>query len=402
MKRTDIKNDAIYEFKQKVHNTNLVHVTEISKQIVTFRYIISLDPFEYDYGDKSIAIRYFSEQCLRELDINNLPEDFVLNVPTNKKNKHNLVSVLNKEKIEKAIMRFKTFEPEEGYYIAFSGGKDSIVIKQLAIEAGVKFDAHYNNTTVDPPELIYYMREHHKDLIWEKPEKTMWELIVDKGTPPTRIMRYCCDVLKEGGGLGRFVVTGVRWAESTRRARTRNLVETNFGSTQKGIVLKLNNDNEEARRMVEHCPIKSRHILNPIIDWTDEEVWGFIEDRKLPYCELYDKGRHRIGCIGCPMAGWKNAEKDFENYPKYKQTYIRTFDRMIAKRLEDGKPCNWDNGEDVLNWYLEKPVDKVNIKQKIQIYCANEECLYNKGLGGCSSSTLVLDDTGKCIPQNTL
>ena len=60
-----------------------------------------------------------------------------------------------KNKIEVAIDRIKHFEPSEGYYLAFSGGKDSIVCKELLNMAGVKYDAHYNHTTVDPPELIY-------------------------------------------------------------------------------------------------------------------------------------------------------------------------------------------------------------------------------------------------------
>ena len=139
-----------------------------------------------------------------------------------------------KNKIEVAIDRIKYFEPPEGYYLAFSGGKDSIVCKELLNMAGVKYDAHYNNTTVDPPELIYYMREHHKDIIVENPKMTMWELIPKKKMPPTRQVRYCCEVLKEGGGEGRFVVTGVRWAESGRRKNSRQAVEfDSYGSQSK-------------------------------------------------------------------------------------------------------------------------------------------------------------------------
>ena len=64
------------------------------------------------------------------------------------------LNIAGKSKIEVAIERFRTFEPNEGYYIAFSGGKDSVVIKALADMAGVKYDAHYNVTSVDPPELV--------------------------------------------------------------------------------------------------------------------------------------------------------------------------------------------------------------------------------------------------------
>ncbi len=102
-----------------------------------------------------------------------------------------------------AIERIKIFEPQEGYYLAFSGGKDSVVIKALADMAKVKYDAHYNVTSVDPPELIYFIKEKHKDVIFEKPrykdgrQITMWNLIPLKKMPPTRIVRYCCEYLKE-------------------------------------------------------------------------------------------------------------------------------------------------------------------------------------------------------------
>lgn len=111
-----------------------------------------------------------------------------------------------KDKVDKAIMRLQSYEPPEGYYLCFSGGKDSVVIKALADMAGVKYDAHYSITTVDPPELIYFIREHHKDVEFEYPRDndgnriTMWNLIPRKQMPPTRLARYCCQYLKENGG----------------------------------------------------------------------------------------------------------------------------------------------------------------------------------------------------------
>ena len=133
------------------------------------------------------------------------------------------LNVYGKTKLEVAIQRLKTFEPSEGYYLAFSGGKDSAVIKALADMAGVKYDAHYNVTSVDPPELVRFIKEKYPDVIWEYPRHkdgtraTMWNLIPKKKMPPTRLVRYCCQVLKESGGDGRFTITGVRWAESSNR-----------------------------------------------------------------------------------------------------------------------------------------------------------------------------------------
>lgn len=120
------------------------------------------------------------------------------------------------DKVQTAIKRLQTFEPLGGYYLAFSGGKDSVVVKALADMSKVKYDAHYNVTGIDPPELVRFMKKMHPDVIWEYPvysdgtRVTMWNLIPKKKMPPTRIARYCCQFLKEDGGEGRFTVTGVR------------------------------------------------------------------------------------------------------------------------------------------------------------------------------------------------
>lgn len=262
-----------------------------------------------------------------------------------------------KNKIEVAIDRIKTFEPEKGYYLAFSGGKDSECIKELAKMAGVKFDSHYSHTTVDPPELIYHIRDNHKDVIIDYPDTTMWKLIVKKRMPPTRLVRYCCDVLKEGGGEGRFVITGVRWAESTRRKNSRHMIEfDSYGSQSKSAIKNRKiftmSDNDEKRRMIENCKIKGKHILNPIIDWSDKDVWDFIKLRNINYCKLYDQGYTRLGCVGCPMSGKKGMIKDFERYPRYKQNYIKAFDRMLIERKKKGLETAWKNGEEVFEWWI--------------------------------------------------
>ena len=261
------------------------------------------------------------------------------------------------DKIQVAIERLQTFEPPEGYYLAFSGGKDSIVCKELLNMAGVKYESYYNNTTVDPPELIYYIREHHNDTIINKPPMTMWELIPKKSMPPTRIVRYCCDVLKEGGGKGRFVVTGVRWAESARRKNSRQVVEFDaYGSQAKKAIenrkIFLMSDNDDKRRMLETCVIKGKHVLNPIVDWTCKEVWDFIKLRNLPYCELYDQGYERLGCVGCPMSGKKGMLKDFKRWPKYYDSYIRAFERMLIEREKKGLETQWKSGQEVMNWWI--------------------------------------------------
>lgn len=161
------------------------------------------------------------------------------------------LNLYGQTKLEVSIERLKDFEPKEGYFVAFSGGKDSIVIKKLCDIAGVKYDAHYSVTSVDPPELVTFIKKYHPDVIFDYPTDknggrvTMWNLIPRKKMPPTRIVRYCCAELKEIQGEGRFVVTGVRWAESANRKNNQGTItiynppkelteNPNFRSTNKG------------------------------------------------------------------------------------------------------------------------------------------------------------------------
>ena len=145
------------------------------------------------------------------------------------------INILGKDKVEIAIDRIRAYEPEEGYYLCFSGGKDSVTIKALADMAGVKYDAHYSVTSVDPPELVRFIKNKYADVEFDYPRNkdgeriSMWTLIPQRRMPPTRIVRYCCQELKERGGEGRFVITGVRWAESSRRKNSRHLAEVHGG-----------------------------------------------------------------------------------------------------------------------------------------------------------------------------
>ena len=182
----------------------------------------------------------------------------------------------------------------------------------------------------------------------------MWSLIPQKLMPPTRLVRYCCSVLKEQGGAGRFISTGVRWDESTSRKANRGIYEKIASEKTQRIIL--NNDNDDRRMLFENCRLKAKRVVNPIIDWTDDDVWGFIQDAKIPLNPLYSEGFCRVGCVGCPMAG-KKREKEFARWPKYKDMYISAFDRMLEERkrrgkMRDSSPMG-NTGLDVFNWWME-------------------------------------------------
>lgn len=292
-------------------------------------------------------------------------------------------------KVKKSIERLKAFEPPEGYYLAFSGGKDSVVCKALLDAAGVKYDATYRVTSVDPPELVRFIKEKHPDVRREVPRYSdkckneklcgkpinMWNLISEKQKyPPTRWKRFCCEYLKEGGGYGRVTVTGVRWAESKTREENQGMAVIHKMPSKdelaENIEYRINNagsivlvnDNDQSRRLVEQCYKRHKTTVNPIIDWTDEEVWEFIRANSIPYCSLYDEGFSRLGCIGCPLAQQKHREKEFLRWPKYKEAYLLAFDKMLSAR-RDTRPfkiggMDYPNAtpEDVFNWWMEYDV----------------------------------------------
>lgn len=285
------------------------------------------------------------------------------------------------EQEKKAILRLQQFEPKsEPYYLAYSGGKDSDVILTLAKLAGVKYEAVHNLTTVDAPETIYHVRKQ-ADVRIDKARDAegnhinMERLIVQKMLPPTRVMRYCCNVLKERGGERRKVITGVRKFESVKRNESSGLVKV-LGkpktaqksaeaagveyrvSKQGGLIMDV--DNDEARQWLEDCYRSHKTMLNPIVDWTDDDVWEFLRHYNVEVNPLYECGFKRIGCIGCPMAS-KHRWVQFERYPKYKERYIRAFDKMLIAREEAGleNKINWQTGEDVFRWWMGEDINQL-------------------------------------------
>ncbi len=238
----------------------------------------------------------------------------------------------------------------------YSGGKDSDVMLELFKRSGVPFEVHNSHTTVDAPPTVYHIRDTFRDLeaagipcIIHMPKLTMWQLIPQKKIPPSRMVRYCCDVFKENNTPNRFVATGVRWAESARRTFRQEIEPKGVELAKK--LLKMD-DNDRKRALIERCEIKADMIVNPIVDWPDRDIWEFYWTECKRHNMQYKMGYTRVGCIGCPMAG-KHRWKEFADYPTYQRAYIRAFDRMIEEIHAAGKTCKWKDGYDCFLWWME-------------------------------------------------
>lgn len=247
------------------------------------------------------------------------------------------------ELLQKAEKIALNYDAENGYYLAFSGGKDSQALFHMTQLAGVKFRGHMNLTSVDPPEVIRFVKKNYPEVELLKPGKSIFQIAVEKQILPTMRVRWCCAEYKETAGAGKVTLIGIRKAESARRAK-RNEVEINnrkFSGNLDGLDeyrqelkakrarrkskeqgVNITNADEEQTLSCIHG--KESLLISPIIYWTEKDVWEFLNDVvKVPHCSLYDEGWHRIGCIGCPMSSAKQKRIENERYPHIKRNWIR-------------------------------------------------------------------------------
>jgi phosphoadenosine phosphosulfate reductase len=270
-------------------------------------------------------------------------------------------------KVNKAIKTIQIAEPmalqyqDYGFHLAFSGGKDSQVIYELCKMAGVKFRPVMQVTTLDPPELMRFIRKNYPDVIMERPEINFYNLIIRKMALPTRRMRFCCAYLKEQAGAGTVTIIGIRRAESNKRAK-RNELEIS-GHKYSNSLDQFNIDNKNQVLCING---KDKILLSPIIDWSTSDVWNFIRGHNLEYCELYDHGYSRIGCMFCPMASVKTKIKDRKRYPRVEKMIKKSIQELVEKN-NYGSILNNDVDE-IFNWWVSNDIiETYKIKRELRI-----------------------------------
>ena len=257
-------------------------------------------------------------------------------------------------KIDYSISLMRKAEPmalkmhPDGFHLAFSGGKDSIVLYRLAQMAGVKFKAHMQITTLDPPELMKFVRSQYPEVELHRPKINFYELIKKKKQLPLRHSRYCCSYLKEQAGAGTYTLLGIRAIESVRRAKRNEIGISGRKADRYNNTLDQFNIDVENK----HVCIKGKDkiLLSPIFRWSNSDVWRFIRENDMPYCKLYDEGYTRVGCMFCPMATTKTKNFDRLRYCGVERTIKKSIQYLIDT-IGYGNRYN-ATADEIFDWWV--------------------------------------------------
>lgn len=239
-----------------------------------------------------------------------------------------------------------SLNPEEGYFVGFSGGKDSQVLLELVKMAGVKYHAYYSVTTNDPPENVRFIRENYPEVTFIHPKETFLKLVGKKGLP-TMTHRFCCERLKEHAGVGNLVLTGVRAEESRKRAKydeVKVYSRRKEHSDRHKVTIESMEENE-------HKCVKGQDkvMLYPILHWTEKDIWSFIKEYHIPQNPCY-KMAGRVGCMFCPFANKKQIQMYEDRYPKYKYNIIKA----LTLFYEKSDKHYFDTPEQYYEWWKSK------------------------------------------------
>jgi phosphoadenosine phosphosulfate reductase len=212
-----------------------------------------------------------------------------------------------------------------------SGGKDSAVVYDLVMQVDNSVPFYYANTTIDPPGTMKFIREYYPNVEILQPKKGYFTLVREKGLP-TRQARYCCELLKEYVGVGKNMFEGIR-SEESRNREGRDYIQCDSRTAYKG----------------------GQHIY-PIYDWTERDVWEYIDKRGIKTNPNYKRNggcMERIGCVGCPLGGRYQRALEFQHFPKYLEA-----NRLAIKHGMENNPqwkltqLSGGDADAVMKWWL--------------------------------------------------
>lgn len=279
------------------------------------------------------------------------------------------------QKAEKLALKY---DAEDGFYLAFSAGKDSQAMFHVAQMGGVKFKAHMNFTSVDPPQVIIFKRKQYPCVVEHPPRASIFDLAVEKGILPSMRIRWCCAELKESAGAGKVTLIGIRKSESSRRAKRHEVEVSNkkfsgnldqfakwqqeeIAKKEEKLMRKMKREgkkvNEDEFSLQQDNEVrcingKDSILVSPIFEWSESDVWYFLNDvLGVPHCELYDQGYKRIGCILCPMSQYKHKLREMKDFPHVKRGWIRAIKQIRAGGVSKIKRLSNTNNWTTTNYF---------------------------------------------------
>lgn len=258
-----------------------------------------------------------------------------VDIPAMVEKNRDLLEKLSAETIKKIYNTYVEYmDRVDVFYVAFSGGKDSVValdlvqralphnkFKVLFGDTGMEFSDTY--TTVDRIEA--QCKEQGIEFVRAKshfsPEES-WR----KFGPPATVTRWCCSVhktapqviaLRELTGKSNFTgmaFIGVRASESISRSEYDYV---SLGEKHKG-----------------------QYSCNPILEWNSAELYMYIYSEDIYLSEAYKKGNRRAGCLVCPRAAERNDYMARVWYTKEFDSLVNTIRNMYAKSFPSDESLN--------------------------------------------------------------
>lgn len=217
------------------------------------------------------------------------------------------------DKVKQAIAIIKATSAMHNFALAYSSGKDSVILDYLCREANVKVERFHNVTTIDPPGTIPFAEKHRCTIV--RPRFSFLDLVEKKGFP-TMFRRFCCEKLKERY-FADYVYFGIRANESTKRQKCYTEIEDMYYYSKK----------------------KFTNRFFPMLHFDNEDVEYLVNEKSLECHPLYyDKnGRfhveRRLGCIGCPL----QSDRGFSEYLENKKLFIQVMKRGIKFHVAHGR-----------------------------------------------------------------